>query len=53
MGDVVTETAVAYVQYSSTASRAYLQMVASINDNVTSDPTIATQGSFGVPTPFQ
>lgn len=53
MGDVVTETAVAYVQYSSTASRAYLQMVASINDNVTSDPTIATPGLFGVPTPFQ
>lgn len=53
MGDVVTETAVAYIRYSSTASSAYLQMVASINDNVTSDPTIATQGSFGVPTPFQ
>ncbi len=53
MGDVVTETAIAYVQYSQTASSAYLQIVASINDNVTSDPTIATQGSFGVPTPFQ
>jgi hypothetical protein len=53
MGDVVTDTAVAYVQYSPTASRAYIQMIASINDNVTSDPTIATRGSYGIPRPFQ
>ena len=53
MGGVVTSTAVAHITYSSTDNRANLRIVASVNDNVTSDPTIISRGPYGVPTPFQ
>jgi len=53
MGGVETSTAVAHIQYSSTASGANLRMMASINDNVTSDPTLVGQAPYGIPTPFQ
>lgn len=53
MGGLVTSTAVAHITYSSTANRAYLRIVASVNDNVTSDPTIVNRGPYGIPTPFQ
>jgi hypothetical protein len=53
MGGVVTETAIAHVSYSSTSSRPYWRIVASINDNVTSDPTLVGRAPYGIPTPFQ
>jgi len=53
MGGVVTESAIAHVQYSSTASGTWVRMTASINDNITSDPTLVRQAAYGIPTPFQ
>ena len=53
MGGVQTSTAVAYIRYSNTSSGAYWRMMASINDNATSDPTLVTRGPNGIPTPFQ
>lgn len=53
MGGVVTETAIAHVSYSSTTSRPYWRIVASVNDNVTSDPTLVGRAPYGIPTPFQ
>ena len=49
MGGVETSTAVAHIQYSSTASSAYLRIMASINDNVTSDPTLVNAGPLRGP----
>lgn len=53
MGDVVTDSAIAHVEYPRTSSSAYLRVTASINDNVTSDPTLVQMATYGVPTPFQ
>ncbi|MEE4273039.1 MAG: hypothetical protein V2I67_15305 [Thermoanaerobaculales bacterium] len=53
MGGVETSTAVAHVVYSTTDNRASLRILASVNDNVTSDPTVITRAPYGVPTPFQ
>jgi hypothetical protein len=53
MGGVVTTTAVAHIEYSSTANRAYLRILASVNDNITSDPTVIGRAPYGIPTPFQ
>lgn len=53
MGAVETSTAVAHVEYSSTENRAYLRILASINDNVTSDPVAVSLAPYGIPTPFQ
>ncbi len=53
MSGVETSTAVAHIQYSTTASGANLRIMASINDSVTSDATLVGQAPYGVPTPFQ
>lgn len=53
MAGVTTDTAIAYLRWSSTASSAYLRFAASINDNVTSDPTLVDRGPYTVPPPFQ
>jgi hypothetical protein len=53
MGGVVTESAIAHVEYARTASNAYVRVTASVNDNVTSDPTLVRRSAYGIPTPFQ
>lgn len=53
LGGVATDTAIAYLRWDSTPSRAYVRFSASLNDNVTSDPTLVDQGPSTVPPPFQ
>ncbi len=53
LGDVVTETAMAYINWSSNGSGAYYRFFASVVDNKTSDPVDVGPGSYMYPPPLQ
>ncbi len=53
MGDVTTSTAQAQVRYNSTPSNTSWRIMASVNDNVTSDPTLIGRSPGRTPPPFQ
>lgn len=53
IGDVVTDTAMAYINWSSNGSGAYYRFFASVVDNKTSDPVDVGPGYYIYPPPLQ
>jgi hypothetical protein len=53
LGDLVTDTAMAYINWNSNSSGAYYRFSASVVDNKTSDPVDVSPGTYLYPPPLQ
>jgi hypothetical protein len=53
LGDLETDTAMAYIQWNSNGSGAYYRFFASVVDNHTSDPVDVGPGAYLYPPPLQ